>query len=416
MGVGQDSVRGQRGEQAVGLGDKGVEGIIVVELHLVGVNLAQAFANIETTIGVGADRQVVPQAVAVERLHHIQVAHIIQVHSLRHAQRVPLHGIAAVGNHIHRPNKAEVAFARRHKRKFDTPQAVNHYGVGDVIMVEGGGEDGREGADKTHRHQGDFVREDVDGGEERVEVVVEALLRQVGIHTVGAIGCGEGSETAVIVVLRLHTLVDGEMEDFGIVESSMVDIFFYKIEVFPERIILEVGVELVQTHVQLLKHPAAEHLVRHDMVLYLAVNDVLHQLHCGVVPSAVSVAFALFGGDVHRIQCGDLGLHAYLQSARGVLFQRNGLGAVSHHPEMQQGVHGCDTEVKLSVDVRHGPVFGAGDGNLDKGQRLAGALVGHRARDGRLHLPPGLAPHHHDEQHKNRSAAKRLRSVGQDFM
>ena len=75
-------------------------------------------------------------------------------------------------------------------------------------MVEGGGEDGREGADKPHRHQGDFVRENVDGGEECVEVVVEALLRQVGIHTVGAIGCGEGSEAAVIVVLRLHALVD----------------------------------------------------------------------------------------------------------------------------------------------------------------------------------------------------------------
>ena len=192
----------------------------------------------------------------------------------------------------------------------------------------------------------------------------------------------------MVVVLRLHALVDGEVEDFGIVEFGAVNVFLYKRKVFPEQMLLEVGVELVEAHVQFLEHLAAEVFVGHYVVFLLAVYDMAHQVYSGVVLAAVAFVFAFLGGDVHSLQGLHFRFHAHLKPARRVAFQRYRLGTVAHHAEVQQGVDGCDTEVEMPVDVRHCAAFRVGNGNLHKRERLARGAVDHRARNGRFPLPP----------------------------
>ena len=142
MGIGQHSVRGQGGEQAVGLGDEGVEGVVVVELQFVGINLHHPFADVEAAVGVGAGGDVVPGAVAVEGLYDVEVADVVQVNGFGHPEVVAFHGVGAVGGHIHGAHETEVAFAGRHKGELDAALAVDFDGVGDIVVVEGGGEEG----------------------------------------------------------------------------------------------------------------------------------------------------------------------------------------------------------------------------------------------------------------------------------
>ena len=111
MGVGQHGVCGQGREQAVGLGDEGVEGVVVVELQFVGIYLHHPLAYVESAVGVGACGDVVSGAVAVEGLHYVQVADIVQIHGLGHPEVVTFHGVGAVGGHIHGSHETEVAFA-----------------------------------------------------------------------------------------------------------------------------------------------------------------------------------------------------------------------------------------------------------------------------------------------------------------
>ena len=96
--------------------------------------------------------------------------------------------------------------------------------------------------------------------------------------------------------------MDGEMQDFGIVELRPVDIFLYEGEMLPKHMGLEVGMELVETHIELLKHPAAEAVVRHHAVFLLVLYHMLHQLHGGIVSPAIALTLALLGGNVHRLQ------------------------------------------------------------------------------------------------------------------
>ena len=406
MGVGQHGVRCQGGEQAVGLGDEGVEGVVVVELQFVGIYLHHPLAYVEAAVGVGACGNVVSGAVAVEGLDDVQVADVVQVNGFGHPEVVAFHGVGAVGGHIHGAHEAKVAFAGRHKGELDAALAVDFDGVGDIVVVEGGGKEGREGADKADGHEVYLVGVDVDGGEERVEVVVEALLREVGIDAVGPVGGGEGAQAAVVVVLGLHALVDGEVEDFGIVELGAVDVFLYKGKMFPEQMLFEIGVELVEAHVQFLEHTAAEVFVGHDVVFLLAVDDVTHQIDGGVVAAAVAFAIAFLGGDVHRLQSLHFRLHAHLEAARRMAFERDRLGAVAHHAEVQQGIDSCDTEIEMPVDVRHRAAFGVGDGNLHKGQRLARGAVNHSAGNGGFPLPPDRRHQRNDKQQQSPTTAK----------
>ena len=122
-----------------------------------GIHLSQPFAHIKPAVDVHPRRPVVAEAVVLEVLLHIQVAHIVQIHRFRHTHGIAFDGIAAVVHNIHCTDEAEVALACRHKGKLYATLAVNLHGVGDIVLVESGGKDRGEGADKAHRHQGYLV-------------------------------------------------------------------------------------------------------------------------------------------------------------------------------------------------------------------------------------------------------------------
>ena len=172
----------------------------------------------------------------------------------------------------------------------------------------------------------------------------------------------------------------------------------------PKSIPFKIGVELVNTHVQLLEHPAAELFVGHHMVLLFVVYHAFHQRHGGVVLSAVAVAFAPFGSNAHRLQNGHLGLHGHLHAAPRTSFQCNCPWPVTHQPETQHRVVGRHAQVKTALHVRHRPVSCARNGHLHKRQRLARILVVHRARYRRTHLPPCGGTHYRNKQHQSYSA------------
>ncbi len=84
---------------------------------------------------------------------------------------------------------------------------------------------------------------------------------------------------------------------------------------------------------------------------------------------------------------------------------------------MEESVDGGDTEVEAPVDVGDGAASGAGDGDLDKGERLAGLAVGDGAGDGRLlALPPCRRDYCHDKQQQHCTTAKGWRQALEDGM
>lgn len=389
VGQGQAGVGGEGAEEAVGQGaGEGVEGVVVAVAQLVDIDLPQLFADVEAAEEVGAHGQEASRAVALVGLHHAEVAHEVEIDGFWHTHVVPHHGIDAVVRHIHGAHEAEVAFARRHEGELDAAEAVEVHRVGDVVVVEGVAEGGGEGADEAHRHERDVVLVDIYGGEEEVEVLVEAFLREVHVDAVLAVGGDEGAHTAVDALLRAHALVDGEVEDVGAVELGLIDIFLHEGEMLPEEVLLIVGVELVEAHVELLEFLAAEMGLRHDAVLLLVCDDLLGQLHGGVALAAVAV-FGALGGDFHLLEGAGRGFEGDADVLCAALGHGHREGLVAHHAELHEGVGEADGEVEAAVDVGHRAQLGVRHEDLHEGHRLARDVVGHRARyRGGLVLPP----------------------------
>ena len=91
------------------------------------------------------------------------------------------------------------------------------------------------------------------------------------------------------VVLVGDRLADGDRQDRFPVELRGIQIVLDELEFLQELILLEIGVEVVQRHAELLVHLALVLVLRLDAVVVLMLYDFLDQFHGGVVLAGVSL-------------------------------------------------------------------------------------------------------------------------------
>ena len=95
------------------------------------------------------------------------------------------------------------------------------------------------------------------------------------------------------VVLVGDRLTDGDRQDRFPVELRGIQIVLDKLEFLQELILLEIGVEVVQRHAELLVHLALVLVLRLDAVVVLMLYDFLDQFHGGVVLAGIFLTFRL---------------------------------------------------------------------------------------------------------------------------
>ena len=91
------------------------------------------------------------------------------------------------------------------------------------------------------------------------------------------------------VVLVGDRLTDGDRQDRFPVELRGIQIVLDELEFLQELILLEIGVEVVQRHAELLVHLALVLVLRLDAVVVLMLYDFLDQFHGGIVLAGVSL-------------------------------------------------------------------------------------------------------------------------------
>ena len=104
------------------------------------------------------------------------------------------------------------------------------------------------------------------------------------------------------VVLVGDRLTDGDRQDRFPVELRGIQIVLDELEFLQELILLEIGVEVVQRHAELLVHLALVLVLRLDAVVVLMLYDFLDQFHGGVVLAGIFLALRLddYFGNLER--------------------------------------------------------------------------------------------------------------------
>ncbi len=214
---------------------------------LVGVDLPQLLAFEEGEGGGGVGDTGGPEsAVGLhELLFHDELVHEVHVDAVGNVDDVAFHGVGAVVDDVHPSVEAVVVAVDGREGELDAGDAVYHHGVGDVVVVEGGADGGGERADEAVEHQLDVIVEDVDFGEDGVEVGAEALLVEALVGSLHPSGAHVNHVLArgFSVVVVLQALPHRDSEHGHRVGRQRVDVFLEEGPLPGYLVLLEVHIE-----------------------------------------------------------------------------------------------------------------------------------------------------------------------------
>ena len=234
------------------------------------------------------------------------------------------------------------------------------------------------------QHELDVAVVDVHRGEHGLYVGVHALVLHHLVETLHAFSLHQAALQRGVLAVALfgQCLAHGDTEDGRGVELGFVDVFLKEVQLAPDALAFEVGVEVVQRHGEALVDLAVVLVHMLQAVLLLVGDDLLHQFHGRVVFAAVSAA-AFLGGDFHSLE--GLAARHHLHShalLRLALHGLEGLRLVAHHAELQLGQSLGVADAETAVHVGLGADGGPFEHNLHKGYRLVGFGVAHTSLHG----------------------------------
>ena len=261
-----------------------------------GVELLRPLYDIEVDVGILVGEH--PSAIRhpLELLLDPELVHPVEVDVRRGVQEEFLDGVITVQRDVQAAREAVALAVYRHEGEIHTFISGYVHRIHDIIFVIGDGQRGRQRAHETVQQDIDIVVEDIDALEYLLKVGGDgASIVQCLVDTLLALGLGDrllrlGMFAVVLVGDRL---TDGDRQDRFPVELRGIQIVLDKLEFLQELILLEIGVEVVQRHAELLVHLALVLVLRLDAVVVLMLYDFLDQFHGGVVLAGIFLTFRL---------------------------------------------------------------------------------------------------------------------------
>ena len=261
-----------------------------------GIELLRPFYDIEINVGILVGEH--PSAIRhpLELLLDPELVHPVEVDVRRGVQEEFLDGVITVQRDVQAAREAVTLAVYGHEGEIHTFISGNVHRIHDIIFVIGDGQRGRQRAHETVQQDIDIVVEDIDALEYLPKVGGDgASIVQGLVDTLLALGLGDrllrlGMFAVVLVGDRL---TDGDRQDRFPVELRGIQIVLDELEFLQELILLEIGVEVVQRHAELLVHLALVLVLRLDAVVVLMLYDFLDQFHGGVVLAGIFLTFRL---------------------------------------------------------------------------------------------------------------------------
>ena len=382
--VGQDLVG--LAQQAVG--DVGLREVVaVVDDLLVCIELPHPLEDVEAGVGVlllGGPGAVFGLLVG---LLDRQVADEVEVDVGRDAQGVFLDGVGAVVDDVEVSGEAEAFAVERHESQVDALDPVHLEGVGDVVLVVGRGQRAGERADEAVEQHLHVVVVDVGVREDGADVGAEAagVQRLVEAEAAAALHPRARALGIALEPGRGKVFAQRDGQHGRLLELRRVHVFLQEAELVPEAAAVEVDVEAVERHDQLL---VVVHLVARrglDAVLVLVGDDVADQLHGGVAAAAVHAVAAALGLHDHGLDAVGVGLHLDVRVAG----RRSGtdvedVGFITQHLETDIGIGPGAFDGEGAFGVGHRADLRAGENDRDIGERLTRFGIRHDALDSGL--------------------------------
>ena len=270
----------------------------------------------------------------IESLRYAQVTHPVHVDVRRDIDGVALERVGRVVDDIQVTREAETLTIHRHKSQVDTRRILYHHCVHDIVMVEAHGKRRRQRTHKAVDHQVHVVLEDIHRLEHGLDIVrhttvIEQLVQ--AFPTFGEDDLALFSREAGHIVLG-HRFAEREGKDRGLLhlgfflvaqdnhavhidlhrvlsnhhavhlhmatihhqhsalQHHRIHIRLEELEVAPETVFVQVIVERLNGHRELLVRLHLVRVLRLDTVLVLVGDDILDQFHRRITLTTITFA------------------------------------------------------------------------------------------------------------------------------